>query len=222
MTVEYSGTYHSLLQHVTLTEVTNNDHDLSILRYMFLCAKDAADRLDTDVAPREPIVIHMKDIPGGLRLRIVTKTRVSLQLSNLSFVGFISKKQCSVTPDIQNRVDAADSGMLLELAKQPALLSYVSLQLSDENWYNLVIFSHDGAKHAILTTSLHHYAAYELAPHYYQWIRLHHGSIEQRDTALELMLHTTKYYTFPTSAASPVMYVQEHQPVHAIAHVVTL
>jgi len=102
--------------------------------------------------------------------------------------------------------------MLLELAKIPTLLRYVSLQLADGNWYNLVVFSQESAKRDILTTSLHHHAAYDLAPHYYQWIRLHHGIIQQEDTALELMLHTTRYYTFSTPAAT---YVQAQLPMHA-------
>ncbi len=156
----------------------------------------------------------MSDLSDSLKLRVVVNTAGTLHHSSLPFVGFISKKQRSVAPDIQRRIDVADSGMLLELARIPALLSYVSLQLVDDNWYNLVVFSQEDAKRDILTTSLHHYAAYDLAPHYYQWIRLHHGVIQQ-DTVLGLMLHTTKYYTFSTHAAASAMYVQAHQPVHA-------
>ena len=220
MNLEQLSEYHALLQHFALSTVEQSDHDLVILRYMVLAALDVADRLVA--SSDEPIVIHMSDIPGGLKIRVVTNTYGSLHLSGMPFVGFISKKHMRIEQEIQNRINGADSGMLLELARIPTLLSYVSLQLADENWYNLVLFSQESAKHDILTTSLHHHAAYDLAPHYYQWIRLHHGIIQQGDPSLELMLLTTKYYTFPTPAAAPSIYVQAHQPAHAIVGVPAL
>ena len=222
MNLEQLSEYHALLQRFALSTVEECDHDLVILRYMALVALDAAWQLDAKAPSDEPIVIRMSDIPGGLKTRVVTNTSGPLHLSSMPFVGFISKKHMHIEQEIQNRINGADSGMLLELARIPTLLSYVSLQLADENWYNLVLFSQESAKHDILTTSLHHHAAYDLAPHYYQWIRLHHGVIQQGDPSLELMLLTTKYYTFPTPAAAPSIYVQAHQSVHAIVGVPAL
>ncbi len=217
----YLHAYPSMLRHFALSTVESYEHDLTILHYMASIAFDALEQPSADdAAPANPISVQTRALPDGLKLRIVRNTATALSHNDLPFVGFISRKQPSIAPDIQRRIDAADDGMLLALSGIPALLRYISLQLADENWYNLVIFAQEGAKRDILATSLHHHAAYDLAPLYYQWIRLHHGIIQQAGSAPELTLHTTKYYVFSTPAAAPAMYVQAYRPAHALASAV--
>jgi hypothetical protein len=104
----------------------------------------------------------------------------------------------------------------MELAEHPGLLNYSSLELADGIWYNLVIFAHTEVKSDILGLKTHQFAAYELAPSYYQWIRLHHGVITGKCLSEGLTLYKTKYYTFHTLAQQPTIHIQTYDPPVAI------
>jgi putative sterol carrier protein len=149
--------------------------------------------------------IHISDLVGGGTHRVVTNTHLLPRGGDLPCVGFISKKQVLIADEVQQNVTNADKNMLVELAQQPALLSYSSLQLADGNWCNLVIFAQDSAKKGITTTALHQYAAFTLAPQYYQWIRLHHGTLSSAGATIELHVHTTKQYCFHKLPEPPLL-----------------
>jgi hypothetical protein len=99
----------------------------------------------------------------------------------------------------------------MELAAQGDLLNYSSMQLHDGNWFNLVQFTEPSGKEHLLSTKTHQYAAYELAPRYYRWIRLHHGIIRHGDPLNGLHLHLTKYYTFQSPELRPDIRVHHYQ-----------
>lgn len=126
-----------------------------------------------------------------------------LQKHDLAFVGFVSGKQQNADPEIIDRLNTADYDMLSELAHVPGLLSYSSLELRAGRWYNLVILKSLEIKAHFHAIGAHRYAAYELSPHYYEWIRLHSGSLPGGLAGGKMALCGTKYYTFPGNGQRP-------------------
>lgn len=95
----------------------------------------------------------------------------------LAFVGFISKRRGHLSPTIDQDIMQADQKMITELTRQPDLLSYSSMELQDGNWCNLVLFRKAEAKASLVTTNTHSHAAQQLAPRYYEWVRIHNGIV---------------------------------------------
>jgi hypothetical protein len=131
-----------------------------------------------------------------------------LQKHDLAFVGFVSGRQQNADPEIVDRLNATDYDMLSELTHVPGLLSYSSLELRAGRWYNLVVLKSLEIKSHFHTIGAHRHAAYELSPHYYEWIRLHSGSLPGGLAGGKMALCGTKYYTFPGNGQRP--HVQEH------------
>jgi len=169
--------------------------DLLVLRYM-----------------TQKIHVHLLNLPPGTLLpsvdyaegrhnhihRIVIYNRQEILLKNsLIFVGFISAIQEHVSPATLQELHRVDRLLIAELADHPGLLSYSSLALRKSHWYNLVLLSDHSAKAYFKHNSTHRFAAYELATHYYAWIRLHNGVMPGGLLHNQMILHSTKYYTFP-------------------------
>lgn len=216
ITIEYP----TMLQHFTLTNVDDSSQDITILNHMARATFCVADQLHKRSSSFPLPSIYVRETPGGHVHRIVTNTHVPISKVTLPFVGFISKKQAQIPAEVQKNITHIDEAMVSGLAKYPTLLSYASLQLTDQNWYNLVLFSQASAKQDMLSVQLHQYAAYELAPRYYQWIRLHHGVITRDDTVIAITLYLTKYYTFHMAATRPEVHVDVYQPSQAIPEIV--
>ncbi|HEY6541850.1 MAG TPA: hypothetical protein VIZ18_12970 [Ktedonobacteraceae bacterium] len=136
--------------------------------------------------------------------RLVIYQQEFLLQASLLFVGFVSGVQSHVSQAIAQEIQRIDGIFMDELAGNAGLLSYSSLELHPGHWYNLVLLSDHAAKTYFKESSTHHYAAYELAMHYYAWIRLHNGILPN---GLEgnSMLQSTKFYTFPAIGQKPRM-----------------
>jgi hypothetical protein len=117
-------------------------------------------------------------------------------------VGFISGRQLPVEQHIADEMMRIDNMMLTELMHIPGLLSYSSLELCAGRWYNLVLLSDANVKECFHTLETHRYAAYQLAPIYYAWIRLHHGMIKGGLVGQDMQLLETRYFQFASSQPS--------------------
>jgi hypothetical protein len=141
------------------------------------------------------------------RMHRITIYDINISLSELQhckslvFVGFVSKKRQLLSASIINSIYEVDKTLITELQSAAGLLSYSSLELRRGNWYNLVLLSDHAAKNHIQGSGTHKYAAYQLAPRYYEWIRLHSGIIAGGLDDGQLMLQHTKYYTFHESSS---------------------
>jgi len=98
-----------------------------------------------------------------------------------------------------------DKKLIVELINTPGLLSYSSLELRDGRWCNLVLFSGPETKMHIRNSELHAYAAYQLSPRYYDWIRLHNGIMPGGLARNEMLLQKTKFYQFHEPHEKPKM-----------------
>ncbi|GHO49440.1 hypothetical protein [Ktedonospora formicarum] len=117
-----------------------------------------------------------------------------------SFVGFVSQRSTVLEPELINEVARVDQEMLVHIGSVPGLISYSSLELRPGLWYNLVLFQGAALKSHLRGMVTHRYAAYELAPSYYDWIRLHQGTLSGGLTRLRL--HSTRYYMFASTPSS--------------------
>ncbi len=124
----------------------------------------------------------------------------------LSFVGFVSGKQATASSFVCNEIERIDELMVAELVTVPGMFSYSSLEVRPGSWYNLVVFSTAETKTHLKKRQIHSYAAYQLAPHYYAWIRLHNGIMPTGLAQQELLVQSTKYYTFQEGKRHPDMY----------------
>jgi hypothetical protein len=134
---------------------------------------------------------------GARQYRIAfLKTAALSSRADLIIVGFCGRKQAGADRTI---VETVDQELVAEFPAHPHFLGYNSLELAHGDWCNLVLFNHwDGLAH--WSTSVRHWQAVrEIAPHYYQYIRLHNGIIPGGlTTTSPLILRRTKYYDFST------------------------
>src|SRR6266567_2733454 len=151
--------------------------DLLVLRYM-----------------TQKIHVHLLNLPPGTLLpsvdyaeerhnhvhRIVVYNRQEILLKkSLIFVGFISAIREHVSLATLQELHRVDKLLITELADHSVLLSDHTAK---------AYFKHN---------STHKFAAYELATHSYAWIRLHNGVMPGGLLHDQVILHSTKYYTFP-------------------------
>jgi hypothetical protein len=207
------------IQHFALTNVDDSDQDITILNYIAQATFHVADQLHKDLSILALPATHIKEISGGYMHRVVINTRVPINQMTLPFVSFVSKKQANIMEDVEQDITNIDEAMISGLVRQSALLSYSSFQLAERDWYNLVLFSQASAKQDMLSVQLHQLAAYELAPRYYQWIRLHHGTITRNDAVTAITFQLTKYYRFHTGTKRPEIRFHTCQPVKAIPEI---
>lgn len=207
------------IQHFALTNVDDGSQDITILNYIAQATFHLADQLHRDLSSLTLPATHIREVAGGYTHRIVINTCAPINQVTLPFVSFVSKKQAHITEHVQQNIADIDEAMISGLARHSALLSYSSFQLADRDWYNLVLFSQVSAKQDMLSVQLHQLAAYELAPKYYQWIRLHHGTITRKDAVTAITFQLTKYYSFHTPAERPEIRFHTYQPVETIPEV---
>ena len=175
-------------------QINKAQSDLIVLRYM--AQKVRVMLHSPDRTLDSPSLYFLEERQRRAHRIAIYDSQTLLQDTDLSFVGFVSGKQQGIDPFIEEELERADKIMLTELARIPGLLAYSSMELRTRTWYNLVLMSSLDAKSHLRNVQMHQYASYQLAPHYYEWIRLHNGTIASGLASHALKLGSTKYYTF--------------------------
>lgn len=178
-------------------EIRKGILDLIVLRHMAHRIFVVAQQLD--IARSEQPQLYMLQERRGRTHRIALYSSAALLMnSDIQFVGFLSKKRASLSTTIIAGIEDVDRRLLLELGDNPGLLSYSSLQFRNGNWCNLVLFRNNDAKKHLRNTETHAYAAHQLAPRYYDWVRLHNGVLTGGLLQGTFILQKTRLYTFNT------------------------
>lgn len=128
-----------------------------------------------------------------------------LQSKSLAFVGFVSGRRAGTDPSVGQELHAVDAQMLAELARIPGLLAYSSLELRPGHWYNLVVLQSLDSKAHFRHSGTHQYAAYELAPRAYDWIRIHSGVIPGGLPGNAMHILKTKHYVYQPTDSTVLM-----------------
>lgn len=152
-----------------------------------------------------PLSYSFEERRGRQHRMIIFAPHILLTPEETRFVGFVSRRSPTVKPQIVDEIFRTDELMLTEIARIPGLLSYSSLELHPGNWYNLVLFRDPGVKMHVRSGEIHRHAAHHLSPAYYEWIRLHNGTMPGGLTRQEMRLKSTKYYSFSGPQQPPVV-----------------
>lgn len=171
--------------------------DLTILHYMV--RRTYARLLDLPTGVSFPTLDYVEEPRNRTHRIVIYKPEELLQGSDLFFVGFVSRAQDQPGLSILQELHRVDKLLVTEVASNPGLFSYSSLEVHRGRWYNLVLLRDYTAKQYFRNLTLHTYAAHQLAAYYYLWIRLHNGLMPGGLLSEEMILQSTKYYTFQCS-----------------------
>lgn len=176
------------------THPDNNAQDLAHLQSMAEKLAHLLSQSGAIPAQPRPYVLYLEEADGR-RLRVaLARPEELLFCTELMIVGFCGHKW----PEADRAaLDAVDAELLAEFMQHPHLLSYSSLEVEGGNWRNLVLFSQaQGIGHWAISAR-HADAVQNLAPLYYQNIRLHNGVLPGGLLAgQKLLLTRTKYFDY--------------------------
>ncbi|HEY4033132.1 MAG TPA: hypothetical protein VGL94_04115, partial [Ktedonobacteraceae bacterium] len=177
--------------------ITNKGaRDLVVLRYMAQKIRVMLHSIEKPTAASCLPLRYSLEVCHHRQQRVVLYDPQSLlQNTTLSFVGFVGAKQKMVDPHVDNELQKVDALLAKELVNAPGLLCYSSLELRAGKWYNLVLLSDFNLKTHLKNSATHSCGAYQLAPYYYEWIRIHSGRMPDGLARNALLLQKTKYYT---------------------------
>jgi len=97
-----------------------------------------------------------------------------LALTHCVLVGFFGTRRVNA---VAEQVNELDGELLQEVLGHSGLLCYCSLHLENGEYGNLVLFCDERAKLHWATSQRHLFAARELSPKYYEYVRLHNGHL---------------------------------------------
>ncbi|GAC1408410.1 MAG: hypothetical protein NVSMB49_28580 [Ktedonobacteraceae bacterium] len=179
--------------------------DLLVLKCMRQRVRLTLHQLEPYATSQRPILYNFQERHGRIHRIALYNCQELLQRPTLAFVGFISRKQKVLDASIADEVYVTDKQLVAEMVDNPGVLGYSSLELRTGIWCNLVLMDDSGAKQQVLRTETHAHAAYNLAPRYYEWIRLHSGTMPHGLFSDEMKVLCTRYYMFQTAQQKPVI-----------------
>ena len=181
------------------------EQDIVLLRYMAQRIYITLYLLDEPADSSQPLLYFLEE-GHKYTHRIAIYNPQALLLNNkLDFVGFISRKLQPGDTQVIEEIRTVDKKLIVELINTSGLMSYSSLELRDGRWCNLVLFSGPETKMHLKQSDTHIYAAYQLSPRYYDWVRLHIGIMPGGLARNELLLQKTKLYQFHGPREKPIM-----------------
>lgn len=192
----------SLPQAVEALSYLNNNNvhkrkiDLLVLRYMAQQLYLTLQTMEQPLTDRPPFMYAATERRCCSHRIVLYGPPQLLQSRSLAFVGFVSGRRADSDPMVSQELHNVDGQMLGELAHIPGLLAYSSLELRPGHWYNLVVLQHLDSKAHFRQISTHQYAAYELAPRAYDWIRIHSGIMPAGLTGNAMDILKTKHYVY--------------------------
>ena len=186
-------------------EMRKGQLDLVVLQTMVKKIIVTLHTLEQSSEAALPISYSFEGRRGRQHRMILFAPQALLVSEEMRFVGFVSRRSQTVEPQIIDEIFHTDELMLNEIARIPGLLSYSSLELHPGNWYNLVLFRDPSVKMHVRSGEVHRHAAHQLSPAYYEWIRLHNGTMPGGLARQEMRLDSTKYYRFPGPQQPPVV-----------------
>ncbi len=196
----------AILDHPAGLHLKKGKLDLIILKLMAQRLYLTLHQLDQPVSTTQPILYSLEERHKRIHRIAIYRPEELLSHQHLSFVGFISAKRRLLNQCILDEIHKVDQRLVAELMDISGILSYSSLELRTSRWYNLVVFTDPGTKADLKSNCTHAYAARQLAPHYYEWIRLHNGVMPNGLVQQELILKSTKYYVFSDTRQRPDMH----------------
>lgn len=194
------------------TALFNKDSlDILVLQYMRRRVLLTLNHFKLCTSLQRPIIYNFRERQGRIHRIALYQCQDLLQHSQLAFVGFISRRKDSLEVSTLDEIHNIDKTLVVEMADNPGILAYSSLELRTGIWYNFVLMDTNDAKNQVLRSDTHAYAAYQLSPRYYKWIRLHTGLMPHGITDDAMKILHTRYYSFQHTTSKPL--IREHSYV---------
>ena len=134
----------------------------------------------------------------GRHHRIIPiRPKLLVETESLTLVGFFGQRNlCSDAGAAASR----DKMLFSEMKKHEGLLSYSSLELTNGDYGNCVVFANEHAKDNWGYSQVHEEAVNDLSPLYYKSIRLYNGSISGNVVDFyRMQLNIVKYLDYSES-----------------------
>src|SRR5260370_12256769 len=199
----------------TYIDISRSRVDLVVLRHMARKLHMALKLLDPPATTLQPLIYFSEERRSREHRIVIFNYQELLLNRNLTFVGFISGRREAIDATVASEITQTDDQLLTELVKTPGVLGYSSLELRKDSWYNLVLLRDVTIREHVKGSTTHAYAAYQLAPLYYEWVRLHHGILPSELAQGDMQLLGTKYYTFHVRPHKPII-IERSYTVHGI------
>lgn len=134
---------------------------------------------------------------GRDRLIVTDSGRVHGDHS-VTVVGFFGERNATSSDELADQVEDVSGRMVAQFADFPLLLGYVSRMLDDGfNYANLVVLAGSDAIDQWRDLARHVEAADELAPRFYNSVRIYNGELPNGlRYADQLLLHVVKYWDY--------------------------
>jgi hypothetical protein len=132
--------------------------------------------LNSAVEAAEFVSAELREDTGSHRVKIFNPTALRMQ-THVNVVGFWGQRRADVQPEVSAQVERIDGQLVANLWQHPTILSYSSLQLSDDNWLNLVLLGEAAGKAHFHNSPLHQHVSQQLSPRYHAAVRLHNGTL---------------------------------------------
>lgn len=190
---------------------SKNALDIMVLQYMRRRVLLTLNHFEPCTTPQRPIIYNFRERQGRTHRIALYQCQDLLQHSHIAFVGFISRKKDVLDTSVIDEIHTVDKALLVEMADNPGILSYSSLELRNGIWYNLVLMDKIEARSQVLDSETHTYSAYQLAPRYYKWIRLHTGLMPHGIAHDAMKIMRTRHYLFQHASSKPL--IREHSYV---------
>lgn len=184
--------------------VDNGQNDFPVLRYLLgqcrmklhdIVAQNEFGTEDQTSSPVARPFIYKSTFSRQRSLRVIMYRPQELMTNALlNFVGFVSQMHVDMSVELEQELLRLDAILVEELTLVPGLLSYASLRTSSGTWYNLVLMNDDQVRSNLKQGIHHQYAAYQLAPQCYKWIRIHSGTLPGGVQERRFEVQRTKAY----------------------------
>lgn len=178
------------------THPAHTASDLRQIRYMLQRLSQVVHTLLTNQNPnRFDIQSHELIEPDGRHHRIIPiRPEKMMNAINLTVVGFFGQK--NIYSD-GVAIASRDKMLFDEMHKHPGLYSYSSLEMTNGDYGNCVLFADEEAKNNWGYSQIHTEAVDVLSPQFYTSIRLYNGIIPgQVHDFYRLKLHLVKYFDY--------------------------
>lgn len=176
---------------------THPDHifaDRLVLRYLIdqLCL--IWEKQQPGAPSTQPLILRQQEPDGRQYRTIITGLQRLLPPNALTVVGFFGHKSNNGRLSAMEEVDA---GLVAELPSHPDLLNYSTLELTNGDFGNLVLFANPQAKDHWGSSKMHARAVKNLAPIHYESVRIYNGTLHGGIVASNtLRLTCVKYYDY--------------------------
>ncbi len=184
------------LSQLNINNVHKRKIDLLVLRYMAQQLRLTLQTLEQPLTDNPPFLYAATERRCCSHRVALYDPLQLLQSRSLAFVGFVSGRRADTNSAVDQELHDADGQMLAELARIPGLLAYSSMEVRPGHWYNLVVLQNLDIKTHFRHSNMHQYAAYDLAPCAYDWIRIHSGILPAGLAAAAMDVLKTKHYVY--------------------------